>query len=401
MRCVDLIVIIQFILMIQAMSGVGHTFALPPSFPQQEIIDRPFDLLDMGSCSAFRFSNISKCYTQSSTSPSRISDIKSITYVSDGKFLNATIWMVPDTDYGTFTEREGATDFRYGAYIDTDLNNRTGWNGVDYEIELMRESNSGKDWYILRQWSSAGSARILQNISVPYEDHNLVTDSGKSQRHLLLSINLLSVGFPDNYKIMFYTQYGNKSSPYFDMDFSSWVPIPPPTFSLVTNPNPEVMRPNEKKILYAQLKTSDGTLPEVAKFEVDDTENLENIHAVNVPKGQLSSPLLSSILAVEISVMSGTPEGEYKIPVLANVSESSNHPSLRNVVANTGYAMKRVNLVINVDEPLTIEQHISNFLQTWGSVITFVMGLGLGRFFESVINRIRKWSSAKKEEVSK
>jgi hypothetical protein len=247
------------------LSGGANSFAVPPSFPQQEIIDKPFDLLDMRGCFDYRFTNISKCYIQSSTSPSRAIDMKSITYVSDGKFLNATLWMIPYSGFSSSgNESKANGDLRYGAYIDTDLNNRTGWNGVDYEIEVMGESNNSENSRILlRQLSSFGSSRILQNASIDYDNNKLGIDNAKSQKYLLFSINLVSVGFPDTYKIMFYTQYGNDSSSDYKFDFSSWITIPPPTFSLVTNPNPEIMRPIEKKMLYAQLKTSSGTLPEV------------------------------------------------------------------------------------------------------------------------------------------
>jgi hypothetical protein len=124
--------------------------------------------------------------------------------------------------------------------------------------------------------------------------------------------------------------------------------------------------------------------------------------AVQIPNRQLSPSLPSSILAAEVSVMAGTPEGEYRIPILANVSESSKHPVLKNVIANTGYAMKRADLVINVDEPLTIEQHVTNFLQTWGPLVTFALGLGVGRILESVvINKFKKSSSIRSEKTTK
>src|SRR5918912_1371577 len=58
-------------------------------------------------------------------------DIQSVSYSSNGKYLNATLWLA------NFTKNPvGYENVNYGMYIDADSNNRTGLDGIDYQIEV-------------------------------------------------------------------------------------------------------------------------------------------------------------------------------------------------------------------------------------------------------------------------
>jgi len=62
------------------------------------------------------------------------SDIQRVTYFSDGKTLNATLWL--GGSIKQIPSRYGASTVVYGMLIDSDNNPATGKYGVDYQKEL-------------------------------------------------------------------------------------------------------------------------------------------------------------------------------------------------------------------------------------------------------------------------
>jgi len=70
-------------------------------------------------------------------------DILKITYLSDAKNLNASLWLG-----GNFTNDPavgGAQAMVYGMLLDVDSNPKTGFQGVDYQLEVQW-MNSFKTW---------------------------------------------------------------------------------------------------------------------------------------------------------------------------------------------------------------------------------------------------------------
>ena len=85
--------------------------------------------------------------------------LQRITYFSDGKTLNATLWMggVIKHDPSIY----GASVVAYGVLIDIDNNNATGKYGVDYQQEIQWNSQT-KTWNsILFEYSSPTLFRTL------------------------------------------------------------------------------------------------------------------------------------------------------------------------------------------------------------------------------------------------
>ena len=66
-------------------------------------------------------------------------DISSVDYYSDGKTLNATLW--------TFFPFQNLLKYNtvdYGMLIDSDFDNKTGFGGIDYKLEIS--GNHTKTW---------------------------------------------------------------------------------------------------------------------------------------------------------------------------------------------------------------------------------------------------------------
>jgi hypothetical protein len=79
-------------------------------------------------------------------------DIQKVTYYSDGKNLNATLWLGNKTI--TDPSKFGTVVLLYGALFDIDKNPATGKFGVDFQHEIQW-NNYSKEWnsFIVEQSS--------------------------------------------------------------------------------------------------------------------------------------------------------------------------------------------------------------------------------------------------------
>jgi hypothetical protein len=95
------------------LSYLDRAVALSPSFPREEIRDRPFD-----------WRNIDK--QEGTLDGNPYTDIRRVNYFSDGKYLNATLWL-----RGTLNASANGEQMSYGTFIDGDSRTKTGWQVVD------------------------------------------------------------------------------------------------------------------------------------------------------------------------------------------------------------------------------------------------------------------------------
>ena len=123
---------------IETQKGSGGT--LSPSFPTQESIDPKLDWINMKTR---EFTN----------DGDRSTDIELIDYYSDGKTLNATLWL-----YFPFkpTPSPSYENVNYGMFINSDFNDDTGFGGIDYKVEISW-NGQGKNWTkVVEKWSRFG-----------------------------------------------------------------------------------------------------------------------------------------------------------------------------------------------------------------------------------------------------
>jgi hypothetical protein len=87
-------------------------------------------------------------------------DIVSGRYSTDGKTLNATLWLDSKFDLKPLTQ-----EVDYGMFIDKDFDTNTGFGGIDYKLEISW-NNQSKTWSkVLEEWSPFGETRILSHLS--------------------------------------------------------------------------------------------------------------------------------------------------------------------------------------------------------------------------------------------
>ena len=74
---------------------------------------------------------------------SNSSDIEAIRYSSDGRFLNATIWFkdMPELE-NSIVNKTQSPKIKYGILIDSDADNKTGSQGMEYLTEYRYKEDS-------------------------------------------------------------------------------------------------------------------------------------------------------------------------------------------------------------------------------------------------------------------
>ena len=111
-----------------ALNPIAKVQADSPSFSRQEVGDGERDGININGLAGTQRVDDYKDMLDNST------DIMKITYLSDAKNLNASLWLG-----GNFTKdpaAKGAQAMVYGILVDVDSNPRTGFQGVDYQLEV-------------------------------------------------------------------------------------------------------------------------------------------------------------------------------------------------------------------------------------------------------------------------
>jgi len=213
-----LLVLIILVIFYKPVSDLA--FAQSPSFPRQEIIN-PIgnwsvikarqNLVDLQT--AFNRTvtvelakHKNEC-TEEKQNHFRIPDIAAVTYLSNGKTLNATLWLSnPLTEHPlnistTLLPLKDVPIYmiRYGMAVDVISAYDT--QGGDYAVRILWDAVN-KTWTrVLEEYSPALDIRTLKQ-----EDyHGGLPGIGK--KYLDLSLNLSTLNYPDKYSLLFYVYY--------------------------------------------------------------------------------------------------------------------------------------------------------------------------------------------------
>ena len=109
----------------------------------------------------------------------RNTDIISVDYSSNGTSFDAVLWLL-----FPFEEIPSRENVNYGMFVDADLDSKTGFGGIDYQIEI-RWNNESKKWNkVIESWSPYGETRVVENKS----DYKGFYENGKN--YVLISADL-------------------------------------------------------------------------------------------------------------------------------------------------------------------------------------------------------------------
>jgi hypothetical protein len=196
---------------------------------------------------------------------SNFTDIRSINYFSDGRFLNASIWL-DDFTPAPHTDRY----VNYGMYVDSDFNNKTGIRGINYKIEIQWNPVS-KSWTrVFEEWSTNDKNKTLDT------KPNYTKFYQKGGSFVKLYADLKDMIFPQKYRVLFHAEEVKVKGLSWIMDSPKWIDIPPPKFIISVNPSIINVKAGDKKSLELQVKSSQGFQPQVNFFT--DTSQISFIH---------------------------------------------------------------------------------------------------------------------------
>jgi hypothetical protein len=356
----------------------NDVFAFSPSFPRQEIKDEPFDWRDMDK----------QNYT---TMGDLVTDLRRVNYFSDGEVLNSTLWLSERTEK-LWTNSH---DISYGIFVDADSKKETGWQGVDYQMETTWQNGMWQSTLV--EFSSLGDMRILNTKN---SSGNFFESMGN---FVLLSLDLHDIIFPERYKLIFYAGQikEDENSTSRIMDFTNWVHIPPPEFLISTEPTSTDLRLGEQKVVTVRVNSTTGFKPLVYLSAVNqtDVEWKYKTDELHIPSYGLETTSL------QIKASKNAESRPYVLNLLANatfppeplINPQSFAEQKITIPQENEYILGQSSLIINVLPPLTPEESIISFWNTYGSPMNFIYGIAAGLapwFFSKIKNKLKKNNNA-------
>lgn len=351
---------------------LNGTSATPSIFSRQEIADAAQDVYDID----LNNNHINATYSNDENIP----DIRYINYFSNGKTLNATLWLkdffktVPSLD----------EDFHYGILIDADANMATGIEGADYQIDIVYNITTTKWEMFLRDFSTLSSSRTLENNL--YENFFEVENN-----YVLLYFNLSHISNPEKYKAIFYSYVYKNSIGHYFADFTNWIEIPSPNYYISTI-EPLKLRSGTQDIIAAKVKSMGGTEPSLMNINVTEIPLPLQLDVLyNTQNLSVKDPL-----KFKITVSKNTTPGEYSIYFLSKIATGSTFlPRFLSIdkyslsVPTEGYMLVPLNLTVQVLEELTFQESFKGFWETFGGFISLLGGGFAAGFSVLVIDRLK------------
>ena len=358
-------------LIIFAINSITFVFAQSPQFLEQEIFDDRNDWVNMKTM-------------ESNNTEFGVPDITSVDYFSDGKFLNATLWL-----FDQFKEQP--TSFKevdYGMFIDSDFNSKTGFGGIDYKIEVGWDNDTNSWSKRIEKW---GHLDIYQKTIENITNHTGFYE--KNKNYVTLSVNLDKILNPNKYKVIFYAD-SRKANDNLIIDYTRYVAIPPIVLTSYTVPSSVELTQGETKNIVIRLNSTLGYVPLVdIKADISDKNIIPAFESSN--SNEISNFTVPSdgkgIIRLKIAAAKDAPLG----PSILLISANSNFPpeellkigNTKSVPSNNINSKSTVSLLIN-KEPDDLEK-FSNLWGKIGDFTSFVYGIlaGVSPFIYTLIRK--------------
>ena len=348
-------------------------FAESPSFIRQEVIDQEKDIFDTFTGRRDR------------NGPDYI-DIESVTYFSDGKFLNATLWPV------SFNNMPLDRVF-YGVLVDADLNSNTGYQGIDYKVEIAWNRTAQNWTKSFVEWSSGLNEKFLEGLL------NITGFFGKKEQesYVSLDVNLRQMLYPERYRLFFYAyaspaidpSSGERIGPAI-MDIVRGVYIPTPTqepliLASIAPPNAN-LPPGEQRTVPLQVNSTIGlyTSLQLPQDFVQRNIKLHFHHDVlGLPPNSVTT------IPVDIKVPSNTVTGQHTLSIPANVSlpdedfDIATTPKKEHITIESMVLQSELSFVVSIGKASNIFE-VNIPTDTLLSILLVVITAIIGWFIPSI-----------------
>ena len=366
------IVLCYFVLFLISSNLFSISYAIEAPVTRQSIRDAPFDWINIDRQTA-------------ATEGDPATDIVEVTYFTNGRTLNSTIWLL-------FPFRElpvGYSIFNYGMLIDSDFDEDTGAGGIDYQLEI-RWNNETNTWTrVLTEWSSAAvGGRILE------ESKNFTRFSGDQLFYVSIPIELEDISNPNKFRAVYYAESKREASPLVS-DFTKWINVPPQELQVATYPQSIELRQGETKTVELTINSTSGLEPDVSLYS--ENQGTDPVLYFSAKKLKIPSNGFASI-PLTVSTSSNTKIAPHTIFIFAN----SSYPAFEFVKVNATThdseipfkiqgddKMVKTSLLIDVKEPLSLTDKISEFWNKVGELLLFLYGVVAG-LSPMIFNAIRK-----------
>jgi hypothetical protein len=393
---IDIIFVLLFLLVLLISSSLFHNaFAASPAFDQIFITDTQIGKNDWVQTYGNDSTHLRSDYT----------NILAVDYVSDGKILNATLWLKSNLENAS-TYSQPFKKIRYGMLIAiASLPTTSGYNGANYNYYV--EAVNGKWSEYLYQLSATGSSALVES------KKNFTASFGGTEigpGYVKLRLDLNSIDNPSAYGLSFYTAESFKSNEV--RDFTNWVAIPPPTINILTHPRNIVIRQGETHLIPAEMNTPFSNTVTSITFDKSTDFSSNGLH---LSTERIQPPLFK----VEVSPQ--TPVGVYTIPMVASMlisTTSSAGPTATPGTATVdkvtglvdpefqvskkyptiGHITSPVNITIDVIAPLTISETFTAFWITYGVPTAIFTGGIVGAFATFFIDVLRSRREQKRSQ---
>jgi hypothetical protein len=273
--------------------------------------------------------------------------------------------------------------------IDSDFDNRTGFDGIDHKFEIRGNNNSGIWSSTLEGWSPNGDDRIIDfknNYSGFFEN---------DKHYVTLSLNLDHIGSPSKYKVIFYAEVERDGVSF--TDFTRWVAIPPLHVVITTSPDSIELHKGEEKTIEVKVNSSQGYEPTV---KIDAKSRANNIEFAFPQNDTLSIPTFGAATTpLTIRASDDASVGPYTLYISANStfpseqlidvgSENDENSTIYSTLPPE-YVVTQSNILVTIQEPLGWVDEVSNFWNKVGNPISFVYGI-LAGISPWIYTRLRK-----------
>jgi hypothetical protein len=380
---VIIFIILFLIVVLFSCSLFLNAFAASPVFDQTFITDE--QMSDQRNDWVQTYGN------DSSHLRSDYTNLLAVDYLSDGKTLDATLWLKSNSENPS-TYSQPLKKIRYGMLIAiVSLPPTSGYNGANYNYYI--EAVDGKWSEYLYELSSTGSSALIKskiNYTVPFGGTTI------GPGYVNLRLDLDSIHYPTAYGLSFYTAESFKTNEV--RDFTSWVAVPPATIDIVTRPKNIVIRQGETHLIPADMSTPYSNNVTSITFDKQKQANFSST-GLHVSTQRIQPPLFK----VEVSPQ--TPVGVYNIPFVASVLIATTYTtSLISGAATApvdtatevvdpefqvskkyptiGYITGPANLTIDVIPPLTVSETFTDLWGKYGTPVAIFAGGDSGSFFD-------------------
>jgi hypothetical protein len=332
-----------------------------PQFERQEIRDGKSDWIDMLTGETSETSDIvGPAYT----------DIDSINYFSDGRSVNATFWLRSISELFESNNISKIKQVYYGILIDSDFNNDTGYQGIDYQVEVKWNDTSNKWIRSFNEFSANGHTRNISNIDIDHKNF-----LNKNSGSIILGVDMKPMLFPDKYRLFFYS-YSLSSGTYL-LDAVRWVYVPPPEFTISTNPEILTLVPGEKKNIQIEVNSTTGFQPLVSL----NVDNLPDGINLTIADSKIPVPPYGyTTTTLALNAEPNAPPGTRTFFILANISflNSTFYSPITNPVTHKNpilkidseNVMKRFPIVLTILDPIPLSDIVRTWLTDWFNPLT-------------------------------